>query len=62
MLKEIVLNTDTQNSLELTAEKTPENSGEKKKESTKSNSELMAEFFSVDLDADSSHIGLPVLS
>ena len=54
LCKEIALNTDTQNPLESTSENTQENSGEEKKESkpTKSNSELMAEFFSINSDAD----------
>ena len=47
LCKEIVLNTDTQNPLESTSESTNENLEAEKKEtkSTKSNSELMAEFF-----------------
>ncbi len=48
------MNTDTQNPLESTSENTQENSGEEKKKNkpTKSNSELMAEFFSINPDAD----------
>ena len=54
LCKEIVLNTDTQNPLESTSESTNENLEAEKKEtmSTKSNSELMAEFFSINSDVD----------
>ena len=47
------MNRDTQNPLESTSESTNENLEAEKKEtkSTKSNSELMAEFFSVNSDA-----------
>ena len=46
--------TDTQSPSASTSETARENSGEEKKEtkSGKSNSELMAEFFSVNSDAD----------
>ncbi|MBT5550729.1 MAG: hypothetical protein HOJ79_09645 [Nitrospina sp.] len=46
--------TDNQSQSEPTAENTRKNSGEEKKEirSGKSNSELMAEFFSVNSNAD----------
>ena len=48
------MNTDTQNPLESTSESTNENLGGDKKTSKpgKSNSELMAEFFSIDVDED----------
>ena len=54
LCKEIVLNTDNQNPLESTSESTNENLEAEKKEtkSTKSNSELMAEFFSINSDVD----------
>ena len=54
LCKEIVLNTYIQNPLESTSESTNENLETEKKEtkSTKSNSELMAEFFSINSDAD----------
>ena len=54
LCKEIVLNTDTQNPLESTSESTNEKLEAEKKEtkSTKSNSELMAEFFSINSDVD----------
>jgi|TARA_B100000749_G_scaffold200984_1_gene156718 hypothetical protein len=54
LCKEIVLNRDTQNPLESTSESTNENLEAEKKEtkSTKSNSELMAEFFSINSDVD----------
>ena len=48
------MNRDTQNPLESTSESTNENLEVEKKEtkSTKSNSELMAEFFSINSDVD----------
>ena len=54
LCKEIVLNTGNQNPLVSTSESTNENLEAEKKEtkSTKSNSELMAEFFSINSDVD----------